>query len=131
MRYRILWIILAIAVVIGLWAALVPMKWRSNRGREAKIAAANNDVASLHQAISAYEIDIGRLPTANEGFDVLVQQPPDGNWNWHGPYMAKIPRDPWAHPYVYVVPGAAGSAGFNVVSYGPDGKPGGGDDISD
>ena len=126
----ILWICLGIVVVSGLWAVVVP-KLDSGRGGEAKLAAAQNDVASLHGAIVAYQSDLGRLPTANEGFDVLVQRPADGNPNWHGPYLQETPSDPWGRPYVYVKPGAGGSAGFNVLSYGPDGKPGGGDDISD
>ena len=126
----ILWICLGIAVVMGFCAVAVP-KLDSGKGVKAKLAAAQNDVANLHAAIVAYQSDLGRLPTANEGFDVLVQRPADGNPNWHGPYLQQIPHDPWGHPYVYLKPGMAGSAGFNVVSYGPDGKPGGGDDISD
>lgn len=122
---------MGIVAVIALGTALLPMTWGPGRAGQAKLAAAQNDVANLHAAIVAYQSDLGRLPTTNEGFNVLVQRPADGNPNWQGPYLRKIFNDPWGHPYVYVKPGAVGSAGFNVVSYGPDGKPGGGDDISD
>ena len=36
--------------------------------------------------------------------------------------------DPWDNPYRLVVPGTDGRA-FDIVSNGPDGAPGGGDDI--
>ena len=35
-----------------------------------------------------------------------------------------MPVDPWSHPYVYKSPGATGN-GFDLMSYGKDGKPGG------
>jgi general secretion pathway protein G len=35
-----------------------------------------------------------------------------------------VPKDPWGHPYVYVMPGAHNND-FDLMSYGKDGQPGG------
>ena len=48
---------------------------------------------------------------------------------WHGPYVRALPSDPWGNPYLYRQPGAEGKA-FDLTSYGRDGRPGGGDDIT-
>ena len=37
--------------------------------------------------------------------------------------MDRLPKDPWANPYVYVSPGAHGD--YDISSYGADGTPGG------
>jgi general secretion pathway protein G len=36
-----------------------------------------------------------------------------------------VPLDPWGRPYVYVFPGEANPKGFDLLSYGADGKLGG------
>ena len=41
-----------------------------------------------------------------------------------------IPKDPWGNEYVYLSPGTHNPDGYDVLSPGPDGVEGGGDDIS-
>ena len=41
----------------------------------------------------------------------------------------KIPKDPWNNDYSYATTSSCGK-GFELISYGSDGKKGGGDDIS-
>ena len=50
---------------------------------------------------------------------------------WKQPYLRRqeIPRDPWGNDYVYRYPGQYNEHGYDLSSYGPDGKQGGGDDI--
>jgi general secretion pathway protein G len=43
--------------------------------------------------------------------------------------MQSIPKDPWGNDYVYVYPGVHNPGGFDLMSYGPDGVAGGGDDV--
>jgi len=40
----------------------------------------------------------------DEGLQALVQPPPDVTATWNGPYVNKVPLDPWGHPYNYVIP---------------------------
>ena len=108
--------------------AVFPVKYR-NRHARAEIAAARYDLETLRGAVERFHLDMGRLPTSAEGLDALVVAPANGANAWHGPYLRKLSCDPWGQPYVYRQPGAA--AAFEVVSFGPDQQPGGGDDISD
>ncbi len=48
---------------------------------------------------------------------------------WRGPYLQRgIPKDPWQREYVYKFPGQQNPSGFDLYSFGPDGREGA-DDI--
>jgi hypothetical protein len=51
---------------------------------------------------------------------------------WHGPYLDKIPQDPWGNNYVYCCPGVHSTNGYELYSCGFDGiSKSGGDDLDD
>jgi general secretion pathway protein G len=81
-----------------------------------------NGVLSL---IGAFQVDNGFYPKRLED---LVQEPADAK-NWHGPYLEKIPVDPWGHKYFYECPGKHNPKGYDLSSAGADGTAGTGDDI--
>lgn len=78
-------------------------------------------------------LDIGRLPTEQEGLALLIQADPSSVAGWSGPYLDKgLPSDPWARPYIYIPPAAeatgapgAPDGAAKVISYGADGAAGG------
>lgn len=124
----VLWcsVVLAVALLVHIFVPTLV-----SHTADAKLAAARIDVQTLNSAIEAFRQDEGRYPTNSESFDVLLEAPSDDSGKWAGPYVSKVPRaDPWGHPYVYHAPKAASIAEFDVISYGPDGSLGGGDDIS-
>jgi general secretion pathway protein G len=88
------------------------------------VTAARTDVNNLMQALKLYKLDNQRFPTTEQGLDALVRKPTGGpvppNWK---PYIEKLPRDPWGHPYQYLSPGVRGE--IDVFSFGADGQPGG------
>jgi flavin reductase (DIM6/NTAB) family NADH-FMN oxidoreductase RutF len=43
--------------------------------------------------------------------------------------LAEHHSDPWDKDYVYIAPGTRNRDSFDIMSYGPDGVDGGGDDI--
>jgi general secretion pathway protein G len=46
--------------------------------------------------------------------------------NWRSPYLRKpVPLDPWGRAYVYLSPGQVNPQGYDLQTYGADGKPGG------
>ncbi|NIR03408.1 MAG: type II secretion system protein GspG, partial [Gemmatimonadales bacterium] len=53
--------------------------------------------------------------------------------NWNGPYIKKRREltDPWQTPYDYRSPGQLDPNGYDIISYGADGKPGGDDQNAD
>jgi len=119
--------ILVVIAVISLLAALVAPNVFRHVGT-AKDAAARSQIEMLGAALDAYRLDNGRYPTTAQGLEALWQEPtaePRAS-NWRGPYLRKaVPSDPWDSEYVYVSPGEVSRTGYDLVSYGADGQPGG------
>jgi general secretion pathway protein G len=120
--------LLLVLVILAALAAIVTPKF-ANRSKQARITAAGTQIAQLEVALDAFEIDVGRYPTASEGLDALVEKPSNAE-GWQQPYLKRdVPRDPWGNDYIYRYPGQHNEDGYDLYSYGPDGKQGGGDDI--
>jgi general secretion pathway protein G len=120
--------LLLVLAILAILAGIVLPKL-SGRTEQAKIAAAKSQIATFGTALDAYEVDNGSYPRGNNGLVSLMQKPRDAQ-SWKGPYMQKdIPLDPWNHPYIYTCPGKHNPSGYDLMSTGPDGRVGGGDDI--
>jgi len=119
--------ILVVIAVISLLAALVAPNVFRNMGT-AREGTARSQIEMLGAALDAYRLDNGRYPTTDQGLAALYTEPaiePRPS-NWRGPYLRKeVPRDPWGNPYVYTSPGTVSSMGYDLVSLGADGAPGG------
>jgi general secretion pathway protein G len=125
--------ILVVIAVIAVLVALVAPNVFQHVGT-AKDASARTQIEMLGTALDAYRLDNGRYPTTEQGLDALWQLPtlePQPT-NWRGPYLRKnVPADPWGNPYVYVSPGQLSQLGYDIVSFGADGKEGGEGDNKD
>jgi general secretion pathway protein G len=125
--------LLVVIVVIGVLASLVGPNVFRHIGA-AKDGAARSQIEMLGAALDAYRLDNGRYPTTEQGLAALWTQPqsdprPGG---WRGPYLRKaVPMDPWDHPYVYRSPGEQSRGGYDLLSFGADGKAGGEGDDAD
>lgn len=119
--------LLLVLLILGILAAVVVPKF-AGRSEQAKVTAAKAQITSFGVALDTYEIDNGGYPKGKNGLQDLVTQPRNAN-NWHGPYVQDIPNDPWGNPYIYECPGKHNEKGFDITSYGPDGRQGGDDDI--
>jgi general secretion pathway protein G len=96
------------------------------RGEKAKIQAAGVDISNISGVLKTFEVDCGRFPNTQEGLGALLECPLKG---WSGPYLDRLPKDPWGQDYQYRYPGTQNQKGFDLWSFGPDGQDGGGDDI--
>lgn len=76
-----------------------------------------------------YRINMGSYPTTEQGLQALVVAPDSGRERWKGPYLDKLPEDPWKKPYQYRYPGVKNPNGYDVWSMGKDGQDGTEDDI--
>ncbi len=113
--------LLVVIVIIGLLAAFVAPKYFGQIGRS-KTQIAKAQIESFEKALDQFRIDTGHYPAQAAGLVALFVQPPNEP-NWHGPYLKKgVPADPWAHAYVYKLPGSDTSREYDIVSYGGDGK---------
>jgi general secretion pathway protein G len=115
---------LLVITIIGILAALVVPKMMG-RSEQARQAAARADIASIKTALDAYEVDNGGYPKALAD---LLQAPRQAR-NWRGPYLDKIPQDPWGNEYQYAQPGRQNANSFDLSSIGPDGRAGTEDDF--
>lgn len=119
--------LLVVIAVISLLAALVAPNVFQNLGT-AKDGTARSQIEMLGAALDAYRLDNGRYPTTEQGLAALYTEPTvePRPTNWRGPYLRKaVPDDPWGNPYVYTSPGSNNASGFDLVSLGADGAPGG------
>jgi general secretion pathway protein G len=125
--------ILVVIVVIAILATLVAPNVFRHVG-EAKSATAKSQIEMLGASLDAYRLDNGGYPTTEQGLAALQTQPtsePISN-SWRGPYLRKgVPVDPWGHPYVYKSPGDVNTNGYDLLTYGADGKEGGEGDDAD
>lgn len=117
---------LVVLVIIGLIASLVGPRLFS-RVDASKVQVAETQTRMLRGALETFRLEVGRLPTVEEGLAALRTAPADerSKARWRGPYLdEEVPADPWGAPYVYSMPGRDGMP-FALYSLGADGKPGG------
>ena len=115
--------LLVVMVIIGLLAGIVAPRYFAQVGKS-QVKAVKAQVDGLGKALEAYRIDVGHLPTNEQGLSALQTQP-TGEQNWAGPYLQKeVPLDPWGNAYNYVVPGTHNND-YDLWSWGRDGKQGG------
>ena len=119
--------LLVVIVVISLLAGLVgPLVFR-NVG-DAKVSAAKAQIELLGLALDQYRLDNDFYPSTAQGLEALRTLPqgdPPAR-NWRGPYLKKpVPLDPWGRPYLFTAPSSANPSGYDIVTYGRDGQPGG------
>ncbi|MFZ1390705.1 MAG: type II secretion system major pseudopilin GspG [Dokdonella sp.] len=122
--------ILVVVVILGILAAIVVPRVMERPG-EARITRVKQDVQGVMTALNLYKLDNFRYPTSEQGLQALVAKPsgqPDAP-NWKGPYLDRLPKDPWNQPYLYQQPGQHGEV--DVYSYGSDARPGGDGDAAD
>lgn len=117
---------IVVLVIIGLLAGLVgPSLFQ--QADKAKVQTAETQTKMIRGAIHSFRLDVGRLPTEQEGLSVLVRPPSDEGAArfWEGPYLDdNVPLDPWNRSYVYSLE-AGEIESFSIYSLGADGQRGG------
>ena len=119
--------IMVVMVILGILAGLIVPRIM-DRPEEARRTKAAIQIQSIEQALKLYKLDNGQYPTTEQGLQSLVEAPSVGRlakkWRQDG-YLekGKVPKDPWGYEFVYISPGLHGD--FDMMSYGPDGEPGG------
>ena len=119
--------LLVVIIVLGTLATLVAPNIFRHVGA-AKETTARAQIEMLGAALDAYRLDAGRYPTTQQGLEALWTAPSADPrpLSWRGPYLRKaVPLDPWGRTYEYRSPGTASGGGFDLLSYGADGREGG------
>ena len=116
---------MVVLVIIALVAAIIVPNV-IGRPDEARMTVAQTDIRSIGSALELYRLDNQTYPTTSQGLEALAVRPtsPPEPRNWvAGGYLSTVPVDPWGNPYLYRSPGDTG--GFDLMSLGGDGAPGG------
>ena len=116
---------IVVLAIIALVAALIVPNV-IGRPDQARVTVATTDLKTIAAALKMYRLDNGDYPTTAQGLDALARAPtvPPLARAWAaGGYLEQVPVDPWGRAYVYRSPGESG--GFDLLSLGKDGKPGG------
>lgn len=117
--------ILVVIVVIAILATLVAPNIFKHVD-DAKISTTRSQIEMIGSALDAYRLDSSRYPTTEEGLQALWTPPADAGGAARQPYMRKaVPVDPWGNAYIYLSPGEVNPQGYDLLSYGADGQPGG------
>lgn len=122
--------LLLVLVILGILAGIVGVRFAGQSGK-AKVTAANTQLENIKTALTRYNIDVTDFPTTQQGLAALSEQPSGvDDDDWDGPYLEeKIKEDPWGNPWQYAFPGTHNND-YDLYSFGPDGKQGGDDDIT-
>ena len=124
--FTLIELLVTIAIIATLAAVVAPALF-GNIG-DARHNAAKSQLQILMLALDAFRLDNDSYPTAEQGLDALRTLPTAGDAppNWKGPYLRQaVPLDPWGRPYVYVSPGIANPASYDLYTLGKDGRVGG------
>lgn len=123
--------VMVVVVILGILAAIVVPRLLDEPEKARRTSAATQ-IRNLEEALGMFKLDNGFYPSTEQGLQVLVTKPTIGripNRYKEGGYIRRIPDDPWGNSYVYLNPGVRGE--FDLLSYGPDGQPGGEGDNAD
>jgi len=104
---------LAIFLLLGAALALIAVLIKRDNLTQTSspVARARADIVHLESMARQYMRVTGELPQEAQGLSALVE----------ARMLSEVPKDPWGHPYAYVI--MDGKA--RVYSLGEDGKPGG------
>jgi general secretion pathway protein G len=111
--------LLVVIGVVGLLATLAVAAMNSAR-EKARIARAQSEVDALWKAIDQLALDSGEWPGHITAYNVCVSCSDNEVWDlsteeagltandsgqfysfWSGPYMKRVPLDPWDNPYFF------------------------------
>ncbi len=115
--------LLVVLVILGLLAGIIAPNL-IGRTETANIQTTRTQIEQLGASLDMFRLEVGRYPTSSEGLEALIERP-SGLDRWNGPYLRRnvIPKDAWGNEFIYRAPGEHGP--YDLLSYGPDGSPGG------
>jgi len=113
--------IMVVVAILGMIASVVGVAVMG-RFAEARRQTAALDIKGFEDGLRLYKIKHGRYPNSSESLSILYTE---------NLLEGQAKKDPWGNEYVYISPGNKHADGYDILSYGADGKPGGAGDDAD
>ena len=115
--------VLIVITIIGILAGMI-LPNLMKKPDQARIIAPKQDISTILQALEIYKLDNYSYPSETQGLQSLITKPIQETIaaNWAGPYLKKIPTDPWGNLYQYNV---NSEDDVNIISFGADNLEGG------
>lgn len=122
--------LLLVLVILSILAGIVGTKF-AGQSQKAKVRASKAQLSEFKTALGTYELEVGSYPTTQQGLLALIEEP-SGVEDWPGRLLESdvVPIDAWGNEWEYRYPGTQNQDGYDLHSYGPDGRDGGDDDIA-
>ena len=119
--------VLLVLVILVVLASLAVQTFSGTQAQAEKRAAAGQ-IGIFKSAVNMFKFDTKNFPN---DLQELASRPGDTKLadSWAGPYLDKVPKDPWENDYRFAAPGKHNPDSFDVWSVGPDGQDGSDDDI--
>ncbi len=110
---------------------------RSLASSDRQISSTKMVLSFIASALDTYKLNIGHYPSKEEGgLKALLVKPAYRDASlankWQGPYLkpgTKL-QDEWGNDLLYACPGERNPSSYDLMSKGPDGQIGGGDNIT-
>jgi len=114
--------LMVVITIIGILASLVAPKF-IGKLETTKVKTTKAQLEMFSTALDSFNMDTGRYPTESEGLKVLWTKSKDIR-GYDGPYLPKpANEDAWGNPFIYKK--TSNDHGYDIISYGKDGKEGG------
>lgn len=123
---------IVMVIIIGILSALIAPKL-FKYVFQAKHNVSRANAASIKSQVNLFIIDCRQLRSTDSLREIMLDGPtdvPEGSWE---PYLEGDDDllDEWGKEFILRYPGEEHKHGFDIVSYGADGKPGGEDEDRD
>lgn len=118
--FTLLEILIAIALLAAIAGLLITNLDRILGGGKKEVARIFVG-ETMETPLMSYRVNMGNYPSTELGLAALSKAPSENSGNWEGPYVKKIPLDPWGNPYQYKSPGEKNVESYDLWSWGPDG----------
>ncbi|MEJ2437201.1 MAG: type II secretion system major pseudopilin GspG [Sulfurovaceae bacterium] len=120
--------LLVVILILGILAAFVAPNL-IGKGEQAKRDMVCVQMESIANTLKMFKLDNGMYPSTDEGLQILLSNTDPQKYPTYPskPYMEKMPKDSWQHPFVYLSEGDS----FELISLGGDRKEGGDGDGTD
>lgn len=114
--------LMIVLVILSLIGTVVAVQVVGQMDR-AKVDVATLQLRQVQNALTLFELDTHRHPTAGEGLGVLIAAPEELE-GWRGPYLknASLVEDPWGQTIGYE---SSENDLYTLTSLGADGRKGG------